>query len=459
MAAGAPQALLNILAALAAGLPGPGLPPVAGGLHAGVPVAAPAAAPPAPLAEPSDVPGVVHDDPEQLEIRSQLLFVTYAGLTAVQANKDAFLAKAESMQARWGQLVEYEICMETHNTPADPIHDKHIHAYFRYKREATRRVQIRNRLRTQVLDITAQDLPGVLQGQESLHPEIIRVGRHPEDRTKVILYIRKEDPAPLSRLEYGLEPQGDQSAHRGIVPGWGAVVRDARTADEAEAYLLQHHPNLYYMHFQGQVRPNLKRTFGHMCRPMFELRAFSCVLDLGRNTTYFVTGATGVGKTHWALAHSDYPSHIRRKDDFKNNIGLRTTLVVIDDFDFSGWGYAELCALVDREHDVSLASRYTDGFIKRGMARIICSNLPLQDAFNFAHLHPMHIHGLQRRVTVVNELGSLRADQYNMANPPALHPGPPVAQARLPTQSPGGPPPAGGIQWPVPTPNSQSRPA
>jgi len=80
-------------------------------------------------------------------------------------------------------------------------------------------------------------------------------------------------------------------------------------------------------------------------------------LDFTKSMVYVIKGASGIGKTQFALAHFDNPLFVSHIDDLKKFDGHDG--IVIDDMDFSNRYDREFqIHLIDTEHERSLHARH-----------------------------------------------------------------------------------------------------
>lgn len=95
----------------------------------------------------------------------------------------------------------------------------------------------------------------------------------------------------------------------------------------------------------------------------------------------FLYGASGTGKTSFALSHFRKPVLIRHIDDAKG-ITDETDGVVFDDMSFTHWPRTSCIHILDLEHDSPLPTRYATTTLRRGLHRIFTSNETFTNVFN-----------------------------------------------------------------------------
>ena len=260
-----------------------------------------------------------------------------------------------------GDLIEFSIGDEIHPTPADPQKPRHKHFYLKYRDP----INHRDARYCTIFDMTG------LNGR-ILHPHIQGVGPKKVDRSNVIYYTQK-DKSYIASDHLNNYGQESNSA------GWAIELNKVDTVREGMHLLQTRHPQQFYMH-GARIQHGLEMRLGDYERSPYQLSDFNMPpLDLSRAVV--IQGASHIGKTHFALAHFEYPLLVSELDDLKK-ISLRTDGIVFDQMCFThpydrkelNLNADKVIRLLDIEVSRSIGARYSNASIPRGMPRVFTTN-------------------------------------------------------------------------------------
>ena len=132
-------------------------------------------------------------------------------------------------------------------------------------------------------------------------------------------------------------------------------------------------------------------------------------LDFIRHPMVLLTGASGTGKTRFALDHFDDPLLVSRMEDLKR-LTPKNDGIVFDDFSFMGFTIEDCIHICDIEMPRTINVKHGSVTIPSRLPRIITSNKP------FVELFPADTAGaLARRVRVVTVSHRLWVDELDEA--------------------------------------------
>ena len=290
-------------------------------------------------------------------LNHKMLHVTLAALGVNEVTNEQVLEMARTK----GDLIEYSIGDEVHPSPADRQKPRHKHFYLKY-RDAINHRDARY--------CTAFDMRGF--NGRILHPHIQGVGPKKLDRSNVIYYTQKDKM-------YIASDHLDNYNQETNCAAWAIELNKAQTVHEGMKMLTERYPQKYYLYSQ-RIESALERRLGE-CEPSpYALRDFNVPpLDLSR--AVIIQGASHIGKTHFALAHFEYPLLVSEMDDL-HKISLRTDGIVFDQMCFTNpYDRKELnltgnqiIRLLDIEVARSIGARYHNSRIPKGMPRIFTTN-------------------------------------------------------------------------------------
>jgi len=95
----------------------------------------------------------------------------------------------------------------------------------------------------------------------------------------------------------------------------------------------------------------------------------------------YIHGASGVGKTQWALAHGENPLLVRSLDQFKLFNPDSHDLIVVDDMDLASLDRSMVIAMIDWDEDSTIKCRYRDAILPRHTRLIFTSNNTFDQSF------------------------------------------------------------------------------
>jgi hypothetical protein len=318
--------------------------------------------------------------------------LTYAALFDGELRHDYLLAAARDWASSRCGLREYVIAHELHPTPAEAQRDHHFHIYLKFGK----RVDITDRFHSTIFDLRGQD-------DRVLHPEIQSVLPTAGDRERVINYDLK-DGDYIAELETPLvndvrrdaaeaeareaaaaednddgdgDGNGDAAPAPPSTPAWACMLNKATDVREGMELLAESAPHIYYLH-GTRIKPMLTERVGVREPKLFTMADFNR-LPLDLDEPIVLWGATGVGKTEFALAHFERPLVVRRRDDLK-----RATAhdgILFDDVDFSSWTPEDAICLLSQDKPRSLPARFCDAFVEADIPLIFTTNRAPDDIF------------------------------------------------------------------------------
>lgn len=122
----------------------------------------------------------------------------------------------------------------------------------------------------------------------------------------------------------------------------------------------------------------------------------------GDTKSYVLIGATGIGKTQWAMAHFKNPAIVTNKSSLAN-ISTRNDGIVFDDYSFTMCNPDTVLHYADTEIEKTHDVKYGKVTIGRGVPRIFCLNS--EDQFFPSNCAEEQKAAIKRRVCIIN-LGS-----------------------------------------------------
>ena len=160
----------------------------------------------------------------------------------------------------------------------------------------------------------------------------------------------------------------------------------------------------------SRIQHALGLRLGQSERTPFELSDFKAPRLHVERGAIVLQGASHIGKTHFALAHFEYPLLVSELDDLKD-ISLRTDGIVFDQMCFTHpWDRKELnltadkmIRLLDMEVSRAIGARYQNVRIPKGMPRIFTTNKRLDrgEAIFPRGVNAAEQEGIDSRVTIM----------------------------------------------------------
>jgi len=290
------------------------------------------------------------------------LHITLAALEVDEISNEAVLAMARTR----GQLIEWSIGDEIHPSPADPSRPRHKHYFLHYSTP----INHRDARYCQLFDMAGRN-------GRRLHPHIQGVGPKKEDRKKVIYYTQKDKLYIASRNLLNFDAEVSDA------PSWALEMNRAESVRGAMLHLQERHPEQFYLH-ADRVQHALEMRIGYSEPSPYALTDFipdPLSAALLKSKAIVIQGASHIGKTQFALAHFRFPLLISEMDDLKS-ISLRTDGLVFDQMRFThaddraklNMTPDEIIRVLDIECQRSIAARYRNARIPRGMPRIFTTN-------------------------------------------------------------------------------------
>ena len=273
-------------------------------------------------------------------------------------------AAGDSWAGERGNLLEFSIGREKHESPADPARDEHFHVYVHFDVK----IDVKNWRTTTIFDLEGND-------HRMLHPEVQKVGGTAGDRHRVITYGMKYGDYEQDLLE----PLDEAAPENEEKESWAEELNQASTVRAGMKMLMEHHPQVYYS-MGARVEPMLAARLGDTSEKLFKLDDFNMdrlTLDL----PIVLHGVSGTGKTEFATAHFESPHVVRRRDDLKR-ISFTCDGLVFDDMDFAEWKAEEVISLLNWTKERTIAARYADAQVPALIPMIFTTNAGMGDKFD-----------------------------------------------------------------------------
>lgn len=174
------------------------------------------------------------------------------------------------------------------------------------------------------------------------------------------------------------------------------AVRDALKSGRSDAYIAEHHFSvaIKYAHHL----PRLRALLEPIPPPLFSPGDFTRPLER-LDTALVLYGATGIGKTEYALAHFTRPLLVTHLDALAR-LSPDHDGIVFDDLDFSHLHFSAVLNLLDLAQDRDVHIRYTTARLPRGLRRIFTHNTGR--IFDIPNLPESQQAAIDRRVRYVD---------------------------------------------------------
>lgn len=303
--------------------------------------------------------GVVLSAPLRDRIVNSKFALTFSGLCPNELSHRMILDHLFQFARRSGKMLcEFAIGLELHDDPAIPGRDCHFHVYACYDK----RHDVRNRKTAAIFDIRGT------QG-DIKHPEIVGVGDTPDDRLTWVGYVLKDDRALYKLLTLPLNRK--RKVDRTM---WARLTLDqATTTQQGLAIVAQFAPDLYLLH-RDKIKRNLEGHLAKATPPPFPLSDFNCgpLPNLGTKFTW-LHGASGCGKTTYALAQFERPLYITTLDSLALITSTNSDGAVIDEIDLQKWPIFQIKLLMSMGLQRRIKVRYVDAIIPSHY-KIICTS-------------------------------------------------------------------------------------
>lgn len=194
---------------------------------------------------------------------------------------------------------------------------------------------------------------------QGVHPNIKPHANDPSSRRACLEYPYKEDRMPMFNWDSLDDVAGEAESVRGedgLTRAEQAYLNAAAavSADDALELIRQNAPRDYVLygktiksHYTALFRPKYQHEFtaDQFNRPLVDWDALP-----GRASPCFV-GASGVGKTAYAMAHFTNPLLVTHKDKLKQFDPETHDGIVFDEFSCQHWPLDAIKNLMDRDHE------------------------------------------------------------------------------------------------------------
>lgn len=273
--------------------------------------------------------------PSEFRFQGKRILLTYKG----HLDK---VALAEFIQRKLKCPAQVKICHETGDTGY-----KHTHC------------AVQSPKKPNIRDATFFDYEGV-------HPNI-KPPRDNDHWREQVNYIDKQDEEVFGSIE--IEPGKEEKFKLALdfVKSCATWQQVLQCSDIPTLMLISSK-----LPFFQQVHQNLGSV--RVEKPKYQLTDFDVpALDITKPTLLW--GASGVGKTEYALAHFSKPLFVSNIDDLNKFQEGYHDGIVFDDIDFSHFPPTAVIHLVDIDHTRTIKCRYFNATIPCGTARIFTSNV------------------------------------------------------------------------------------
>lgn len=230
---------------------------------------------------------------------------------------------------------------------------RHIHALIEFERKIDSR------------DVGVFD---VSDGWMDFHPNIKVIQRGESNFTRVLDYVLKHDPAPLSNIETRLS--------------WGEMMDEAADADDYLRLVKKNYPREFALNYTRLVAmtksvfptsgPNTIENFS----PLYVITIPPVLLyaTLPPLLSTVVVGPAGCGKTTWAKTVAPKPALFVRHLDSLSELRPHHQSIIFDDLDFRHLPPSTQKYLVDLENLAEIHVRYKVARIPANIQRIFTAN-------------------------------------------------------------------------------------
>ena len=152
----------------------------------------------------------------------------------------------------------------------------------------------------------------------------------------------------------------------------------------------------YYVQHKGQLTRYFSEKFDQADTVNYSINEFNIkAIPIPANKALLFIGATGIGKTQFALAHFKSPIKITNNEDY-GRIGSDTDGIILDDLNFSQWSAMTMLHLCDVESPYTMNIKYGSARIPAGMKRIFIVND--EELFWPKDIHPETKKAIERRI-------------------------------------------------------------
>lgn len=205
-----------------------------------------------------------------------------------------------------------------------------------------------------------------------------------------------------------------------VRPTRNEIYQAALSSDtwiEAAEYLQQHDTANYVIHKRA-IDTSIKELYNER-KPLYPKVPTAISFSkhkipdtILQERSAYIWGASGLGKTYWAIHHFDRPLLVRHIDDLKG-LSDRNDGIIFDDMSFSHWPRSACIHILDVKLQTTVNVKHSVVTIKAGTRRIFTSNLPFGNSFNFTDNGVTEKIALERRCKRWRISGSLIYEQYN----------------------------------------------
>lgn len=228
----------------------------------------------------------------------------------------------------------------------------------------------------------ARKCRGIKKLQDLIGPCNVSVARGSLEQNRA--YCTKEASRTEGPWEVGTPKTAGQRSDL-------ASFRDAIKSGKSEKRLLEDHPNEFFKYYRSI--PYIRSLTREVMPPKYKLTDYNHEpVDL--SIAWLFVGKSGMGKTHFALAHFKNPLLVTHLDQL-GHLTSDHDGIVIDDLDFRHCPFPQIVNLLDMETDRHVHIRYQTALIPAGTKRIFTSNR--DDIFFPPNLNEEQTHGINRR--------------------------------------------------------------
>lgn len=166
---------------------------------------------------------------------------------------------------------------------------------------------------------------------------------------------------------------------------------------ECAMALIENTDKLFYIQNQKKLHFYFTQKYDSHDIALYKPQDFNIPIFINFTKVLVFIGATGIGKTQFALSHFSKPLHVRDKEDWRR-FTTKITGIILDDLDFPSWSPLTFLKLLDIETPITQNVKYGSVRIPSGVPRIICVNH--EDLLWPRNIHDETRKACERRMTI-----------------------------------------------------------
>lgn len=219
------------------------------------------------------------------------------------------------------------------------------------------------------------------------------------DTEAYLKYCTNEEKRDGELHTYGSIPSFNKKVNKGIIDEALATGNY-----EMAMNLIENTDKLYFIQNQKKLCLYFTQKFDSHDKSMYKAFDFNRRLETDFKKCIVLIGATGLGKTQYALTHFNKPLHVRDREDWRRYTA-DIDGIVLDDLDFPAWSPLTFLKLLDIENPITQSIKYGSIRIKPNTARIICVNH--EDLLWPRNIHEETKNACLRRMKIIHIRGPL----------------------------------------------------